>query len=418
MITRLRIKFVFINMLIVLVLLSVIFSMVLYFTRSNMEQESIQRMRAALSSHFQPGPPGTPPDAPQNAPFKEPGFSYFIVHKTAQGKINTTGSPGSYEEFSSEFLSELIDAISPLPKESGVLPQYQLRFYRASPVEQLFVFTDISAEEALLQSLSRSCFFIGAISFAAFFLVSLFWAYWAVLPVENAWKQQRQFIADASHELKTPLTVIMTNAEMLLENHYDTHTKKQFSSNILVMTQQMRSLVERLLELARLDNGTVQSSFTTVPLSQLISDAVLPFEPLYFEKGLELQCKIERSLFVKGNISQLRQVADILLDNALKYSLPHSTVFILLKRQGSHCIFSVESQGETISRSDLKNIFKRFYRIDKARSTNHSYGLGLPIAEHIIKEHRGKIWAESSHGHNRFLIQLSSIPAAIRQTAE
>ena len=370
MITRLRIKFVFINMLIVLVLLSVIFSMVLYFTRSNMEQESIQRMRAALSSHFQPGPPGTPPDAPQNAPFKEPGFSYFIVHKTAQGKINTTGSPGSYEEFSSEFLSELIDAISPLPKESGVLPQYQLRFYRASPVEQLFVFTDISAEEALLQSLSRSCFFIGAISFAAFFLVSLFWAYWAVLPVENAWKQQ------------------------------------------------MRSLVERLLELARLDNGTVQSSFTTVPLSQLISDAVLPFEPLYFEKGLELQCKIERSLFVKGNISQLRQVADILLDNALKYSLPHSTVFILLKRQGSHCIFSVESQGETISRSDLKNIFKRFYRIDKARSTNHSYGLGLPIAEHIIKEHRGKIWAESSHGHNRFLIQLSSIPAAIRQTAE
>ena len=412
MIRRLRIKFIFINMLIALVLLSVIFSMVLHFTRLNMEQESIQRMRTILSSRFQPAPPNTLPDVPPNLPAREPGLPYFIVHQPPQGQITTIESRGNYEDLSSEFLSELLEAVSLLPGESGTLPQYQLRFYRSSPNTRLIIFADISSEQALLQSLLKSCLFIGGISFAALFLTSLFGAYWAVLPVENAWKQQKQFIADASHELKTPLTVIMTNAEMLQEENYDQATKEQFSSNILVMTQQMRGLVERLLDLARLDNDSVQNSFTNIHFSQLVSDAILPFEPLYFEKGLELQCQLEKHLFVKGNIYQLRQVADILLDNALKYSFPHSTVSIRLMRQGSHCIFSVESVGETISHNDLKNIFKRFYRIDKARSMNHSYGLGLPIAERIVKEHRGKIWAESSHGHNCFLVQLSSVPAA------
>ena len=112
MIRRLRIKFIFINMLIALVLLSVIFSMVLHFTRLNMEQESIQRMRTILSSRFQPAPPNTLPDVPPNLPAREPGLPYFIVHQPPQGQITTIESRGNYEDLSSEFLSELLEAVS------------------------------------------------------------------------------------------------------------------------------------------------------------------------------------------------------------------------------------------------------------------------------------------------------------------
>ena len=99
-------------------------------------------------------------------------------------------------------------------------------------------------------------------------------------------------------------------------------------------------------------------------------------------------------------------MADILLDNAAKYAASNSTVRVTLRRQGSHCLLSVASAGDAISKEDLKNIFKRFYRMDKARSMNHSYGLGLSIADSIVSKHGGKIWAESADGVNTFFVQL------------
>ena len=177
----------------------------------------------------------------------------------------------------------------------------------------------------------------------------------------------------------------------------------------MTMSRQMRGLVESLLELARVDNGGQNMVFSRLNFSELVSDALLPFEPVYFEKGLTLESNVEESLFVKGSQQHLKQVADILLDNAAKYASPDSTVRVILRRQGSHCLLSVASAGDAISKEDLKNIFKRFYRMDKARSMNHSYGLGLSIADSIVGKHGGRIWAESADGVNTFFVQL---PAA------
>ena len=112
---------------------------------------------------------------------------------------------------------------------------------------------------------------------------------------------------------------------------------------------------------------------------------------------------------VNGDSTRLCRLADILLDNAMKNSYPNTTVTVSLKKHRDYCIFSVSSHGDTISRSDLKNIFKRFYRVDKARNANHSYGLGLSIAESITKEHNRKIWAESADGINIFRIKLNLV---------
>lgn len=236
--------------------------------------------------------------------------------------------------------------------------------------------------------------------------ISIFLSRWVIRPVETAWNQQRQFVADASHELKTPLAVIMSNAELLQSEDTSENDRRTFSQNILSMTYQMRFLVENMLEMARVDNGTAKMPFATVDFSELISNAALSFQLLYEEKGLGLRCTVPEGIQVHGSEQHLYQVMDVLLDNALKYSAPGGTVSVDFVSTERGCRLSVASPGEPIAKEDLKNIFKRFYRADKARAMNGSYGLGLSIAESIVQAHKGKIWAESENGYNTFFVQL------------
>ena len=161
-----------------------------------------------------------------------------------------------------------------------------------------------------------------------------------------------------------------------------------------------------MLEMARVDNGTVKMNFASVDFSELVRDAALSFQLLYEEKEMGLRCAVPEGLEIHGSEQHLYQVMDVLLDNALKYSAPNSMVSVDLVSTGRNCLLSVASPGEPISREDLKNIFKRFYRADKARAMNGSYGLGLSIAESIVQAHKGKIWAESENGYNTFFVQL------------
>lgn len=401
MLKKLRVKFVCILMSIVTIMMCVIFGLIIHFTGSALEAQSMRMMQSIADNPFQIGDPG--------ADTKEVRLPYFIVKVNRWGEVLATS--GGYYDLSDE-MTILKITMAALEKESqtGILDDYSLRYLKSSsPGGQTIVFADMSSEQATMKNLLGNCIGIGILCFLIFLGSSLFLARWAVKPVEQAWQQQRQFVADASHELKTPLTVIMTNAEMLQDPEYEESTRQQFSSSILTMSQQMRGLVEGLLELARVDNGSVKTNFTELNLSELVGDCTLPFEPLYFEKDLILSAAIEKEIRVKGSASHLHQVMDILLDNAMKYSTSKGEVRVKLKKQGAHCILSVASSGEPISKEDLKNIFKRFYRIDKARSRDGSYGLGLSIAQSIVEEHRGRIWAESENGINTFFVQLPCI---------
>ena len=173
------------------------------------------------------------------------------------------------------------------------------------------------------------------------------------------------------------------------------------------MTYQMRTLVENMLEMVRVDNGAVKMVFSEVDFSQLVTDAALSFQLLYEEKGMGLRCAVPDGILLRGNEHHLYQMMDVLLDNALKYSTPGGMVSMNVVSTGRSCVLSVASPGEEISKEDLKKIFKRFYRADKARSMNGSYGLGLSIAESIVEAHKGKIWAESENGYNTFFVQLT-----------
>lgn len=396
MLKALKIKFVTVIMLIVAITLTVICGLIMYFTKASLEQESIQLLRSTAAVGFHRNERGEPPFE-----MRTPSFSVQIM---PDGEIKAVGN-GYFDLTDEEFLSEVVKKALESGNQTDVIAEHNLRYsFTPSPMGKTISFIDISGEKAMLDNLLQSCIIISAVSFTILFAVSIFLANWAVKPVAKAWEQQKQFVADASHELKTPLTVIMTNAEMLNEREGD-----KFSDSILKMSKRMRGLVESMLELARADNGTMTLSFTDFDLSEAVLDSILPFEPLFFEKGLTLTSSIESKIRVHGDKSRLCQVFDILLDNAMKYSADNSEVVVTLKRQGNSTVVSVASRGELLSKQEQKAIFDRFYRVDKARTDGHSYGLGLSIAKSIIAEHKGKIWAESENEMNIFFVKLGII---------
>ena len=397
MIRRLRIKFVCINMTIVTIMLCVIFGMVLRFTSASIEKESINMMQSVALHPHQLGVPGQ----------GTPGvwLPYFTLRTGPGGELLASG--GGYYDLTDRALLEELVALSS-DQRAGVLADYGLRYVRmVTPTSQCIVFADMSSEINTINNLLQNCLIIGAVSFIIFLMISILLAHWAVKPVDMAWKQQRQFVADASHELKTPLTVILSNAQMLSENGEDPQLREKLTANILTVSQQMKDLISKLLNSAQVDQGGSTMQFSPFDLSETVSNALLPFDCVFYERELELDSTIQPNIRVSGSQPHLIQVVDILLDNAQKYSIVHGhTVVTLQTHHKKSCLLTVANEGKAMSAKELKHIFKRFYRADAARERTGSYGLWLSIAEGIVKAHKGKIWAESKDGINTFFVQL------------
>ncbi len=408
MIRLLRRKLTAITMVLLTVMLLIILVFVYHATASGLKEDSMAILSAA-PKELGGGPKDGPKDGPRDGPEikkRTPTNPCFILEQRPDGTLTAIGSD-RYDLSDREDLLDLLWEAENTGKESGVLKERQLRFLRQdnSP-GTTYIFMDISVELETLERLNLICAILLIVGLAGFFLISVLLSRWAVRPVEVAWIQQRQFVADASHELKTPLTVILTNAELLGDPDYDSQSKSRFASNILTMSRQMRGLVEELLDQARVDNGAAQAKWERLSFSQLVEDAVLPFEPVYFEAGRVLDSQIHSDLWVQGSADHLRRVVEVLLDNGCKYSAPESTVVLQLARQGRNCLLSVSSPGVSLTEQQCQDIFKRFYRVDSVRIMNRSYGLGLPIAQGIVEGHKGKIWAESRNGLNTFFVTL------------
>lgn len=410
MIRKLQIKFVIINMVMVTAMLCVIFGLVYRFTQNNLETESISMMKTIAANPAQLGRPNE-----QSPDLRLP---YFTIQLGLKGELISTGG-GYYDLSDKDFLKDLIDKSVGSRQETGIVEEHNLRFYRvATPKGTVLVFSDMSSENNALDSLLKSSLIIGVFSFLVFLAISIFLSRWAVKPVAAAWLRQKQFVADASHELKTPLTVIMTNAELLQSDDYDEAEQKSFSQSILLMSQQMKMLVEKMLELAKSDSEQTRQQMRPVDLSKLVLDTAISFEGVFVEKGLTVESNVEPGITIQGSESSLQQVADILLDNAQKYSSPGGETFVRLHSSGQgKCQLRVSNPGAEIPPEDLKKIFLRFYRMDEARSRDGSFGLGLSIAQSIVAQHKGRIWAESKNGINTFVVELQKSSPSLRNEA-
>ena len=326
-----------------------------------------------------------------------------------------TAHGGYYELTNDSFLREIADTVLSSPRHLGVLSEYNLRYYKSeNPLNPCIVFADMTSENSTLHNLVLTCMIIGIAGFGIFLALSILLSHWITAPVDSAFKKQRQFIADASHELKTPLTVILTNTELMGDTAFTSNTP-QLAVSTRTMALRMKELISRMLELAKTEpdadtSKKLYETFTDINLSDIAEESVLTFDAVFFEKGLTLHYEIDKNIHINGDNSMLTELIEIFLDNACKYSKKGGSTWLSLKHYDkSHCILSVANEGTQINSHDLANLFTRFYRADYSRSAIQGSGLGLAIAENIAQLHHTSIKVESADGINRFLIKFHTI---------
>ena len=217
---------------------------------------------------------------------------------------------------------------------------------------------------------------------------------WAVRPMAKAWDMQRQFVADASHDLKTPLTVILSNSELLKQQTEGKDVPEL--DRIETAGHRMKDLVQKMLTLARMEDDPGRGAWESLDLSDMVMESALAFEAAAFEKGLTIDENVESDLIVKGNKAQVQSVLECLLDNACKYAAPGSAISVSLEKAGKKAKLTVHNTGSYIPAEDLPHVFERFYRADKSRTASESSGLGLAIVQSVAESMGGSVAAESS----------------------
>lgn len=275
---------------------------------------------------------------------------------------------------------------------------------------------DIQVEQNILKHQKWQFVIIALISIFIFGIVSTIFSNKLTRPIYNTMLSQREFIANASHKLKTPITIILSNAEMVscsFETHEnDTQNTRQRITFIQNEALRMKNLVEQLLQLAKLDSDTVSVPKEKLDFSFLVNSTMLTYEPIIYDLNRKLNLSCEDDIYVIGNAENLRQVLDILIDNAIKYSTPDSSINVSLHSVKHNAFISVENYGSPLSPEDAEQVFQKFYRLSKNQS---GYGLGLPIAKSIIIDHNGIIKAESDGiSKNTFIIQLPKTTPLIK----
>ena len=394
MIRKLRWKVVGLNMGMVFCVLLAVFAAVYFSSRAVIARSVQQQLQQVLQTGggydlSQPGQEGVP---------------CFVAEVYASGTVRVSGN-SYYDLTDKAALVDIVTAALSADSDEGVLAEHHLRYLRQTGLlSTRIAFTDSTLEQATLRSLLTGSLLIGLAALAVLFACSYVLSGAVTRPVDRAWQQQKQFLSDASHELKTPLTVILSSAELLEQSAAP--EQKQYVDNVRAESRRMKRLVEDMLTLSRVERGGEHLPDTTADLSDAAADAALRFEPVAYEAGHTLSYDIAPGLLVRGDSGKLEQAVAVLLDNAIKYAAPGTEVRLDAARQGKNACLWVENEGDPIPADKLPHIFDRFYRADESRTDGGSFGLGLPIARAIVEAHRGTLHCDSGGHTTRFIITL------------
>ena len=246
-----------------------------------------------------------------------------------------------------------------------------------------FIISFLSREH--LQERLKENISLGALTGFIFLVVcwaiSIRLAKMAVAPVEKAWEQQKQFLADASHDLKTPLTVILANNN-IIASHKDQSVESQMKwiESTSEEAGRMSDLVNKMLELAKSEATKDELRIGEIDLSEVVENSILQFEVVAFEKNISFESGIQPDMIVRTHAPTFSKVLEILFDNAIKYSEANGLISIALYQSGKKIYFTINNKGEYIKPDELPHIFERFYRTNKERKIG-GHGLGLSIAK-------------------------------------
>ena len=336
-------------------------------------------------------------------------FEYSVPDEDAAA---TTGSEGDASKTGSEDAAAKTGNEDGIEKTSGEAALEKTggedsgeesgteRGYDHSSLPRKDMEAQLSIIKRFVGVLIRNTFRIGLVIVILVFSMSYFIAGWILKPLEESYKRQKQFISDAGHELKTPVATIDANAELLYGDIGD----NKWLDNIRYESRRMTELIRQLLDLVRTE--TVKNIKEDVDLGRIVMGGALVYEAVAFEKGYLIETDIDDDIVICADKGQMEQLAAILIDNAIDHASGDGAINISLKKDRSRVILSISNPGDEITDEDMKNLFERFYRADKAHSDNGHYGLGLAIAKAIVTSHKGSISVKSSDGINTFTVEL------------
>lgn len=341
---------------------------------------------------------------PMNKKSKQKDAPLETTVETSSSKTAGNNNEEIFTDESSEVLNTIVKKILSKRKSSGTVYRYKLHYLLREEGQKTLILGDYQRELSILNKQAFSTVLLALVLILLFLPLDYFFSTWAIRPSVQAMEKQKQFISDAGHELKTPLAVIAANLSLLEDQNLAPETG-DFVHNIAVMSKKMQELVEKLLQLSRLE----QQIFTygEMDYSRRVAEICLQMEALFFEEGMELDVDLEQNIILKHAIeSQVEEVLRIFLDNGRKYADKPSTLYVKLYREKNMAVLSVNSAGRSLSKAEFEKIFSRFTRLDEARSQSESFGLGLSIAKEIAGNHKGKIYGYGKNGRNCFVLAL------------
>ena len=402
MITDLRKKFILVSMCSMMIVLLGIVGGILSIGYKRIESRA-DRVLAILAENngkFPDSVPDSKPPEIHKKNHREFQFSpeapyetrYFSVTLDENGNSISTQT-GNIAAVQDEDAAGYAETVWKKNRKTGFYKNY--RFYQAKGKETTVFFVDCSSElDGFYGTLLKS------------FIISLFGSFLVLVlllllskkvfrPVEESYEKQKQFITDASHELKTPLTIIDANTEVLEM----TEGENEWTASIRKQVKRLAYLTQQMVTLTRMEESRQAGEMSILPLSRVMEEATEPFCQVAEREGKKLILSIEPEISGRGNEEMLFQLVSLLLDNALKYSLPGSGICFRFRKKGRRAELSVLNETRMISKGNLDILFERFYRTDASRSSETGgSGLGLSVAKAIVQAHKGKIHAFSADG--------------------
>lgn len=303
---------------------------------------------------------------------------------------------------SADEAAEYAESLYKRQKTSGFYGRYRYGTLSTETAETMYIFVDCSKDLSSFQNTLLVSIGIGAAALLLVFALVFLFSGKVMKPIAESYEKQKRFITDASHEIKTPLTIIGADAAVLEMQG----TANEWTEGIKEQVQRLTSLTEKLVFLARMDEEGGTLNATDFSISDAVEETVKPFYALAMSKGLQIQSDIQKNITYCGDENLIRQLIALLMDNALKYSDEDGIITVGMKCAGGKIRLNITNPSVGLS-GDLDVLFERFYRGDKPRnSSTGGHGIGLSVAKTIVAAHKGKISARGENGTVMFTVVL------------
>lgn len=395
MFKKLKSRFILINMTLLTVVFISIFGFLYFMTNHSINRETNMTIDSLMN----------------NSPKQKPNNGNIIVELDNSGNMINYFVHLNYDMTA----TKLQDCINSIYKNDKSRGKTKIDDYTYKYEKRLFgshskiVLLNISSEESLKIRLIQIFILAGSISLVILLIISIFLTNKSIEPIKETFNKQKQFIADASHELKTPLSIIKTNTSLLMSYPEDTiKNQSKWIKYIDSQSDRMSDLINEMLSLAKLDVEKNRLIVSNINLSDIINSMLLTFDAVIFENKITLETNISKNIMINGNSDSIKKLFSILMDNAVKYTNKCGSICVALIIDKNKAKLIIKNTGDGIPKDKLNKIFERFYRVDDSRDRKTGgYGLGLSIAKSIVDQHKGKIYATSNFNKDAtFTVEL------------